>query len=286
MESLASPLTTRAGSIHYPGGDRALPNVTMVMSDVSLSEPLLVFALRREASHFLQEFEPQQRFAGAPCRAYFAGPSWLTVLVMETGVGPEAAETALHWALGKPLFGNLPYRPKLVLSAGFAGGLVPRLKVGDLVLAKEVADLDGRAWPAPWPAALPADWQQPVTRGRVLTTTTLVSDPADKRRLCEEHQALVVDMESAVVARACKERGVPFGCLRVVSDDWEMPLSPALAGLTPAGRVSWWRLLSALIRSPRLASELWRLAKQTKTAARKLGLGLGELLTLTLDWLE
>src|SRR5438034_7856025 len=104
------------------------------MNDLRLSEPLLLFAMRREAAHFLQEFEPQQRFPGAPCRAYFAGPSWLTVLVLDTGIGAEAMETALHWALGKPLFGNLPYRPRLVLSAGFAGGLSSSLKVGDLIL--------------------------------------------------------------------------------------------------------------------------------------------------------
>jgi nucleoside phosphorylase len=256
------------------------------MDPLRLSEPLILFALRREASHFLEEFEPQQRFPGAPCRAYFAGPSWLTVLVLETGIGPEAAETALHWALGKPLFGNLPYRPRLVVSAGFAGGLAPGLRVGDLVLATEVVEAQGQVWPATWPGALPADWQHPVTRGRVVTARELIGDPAQKRRLAQEHQAVVVDMESAVVAKTCKQRGVPYGCLRVLSDDWETPLSPALARLAPEGRVSWWRLLMALIRSPRLVLALRRLAKQTSTAARELGLGLGELLTLTLDWLD
>ena len=51
------------------------------------------------------------------CWAWFAGPTWLTVLVLETGVGAAATEAALTWALGSPLFGNLPYRPRLVLSA-------------------------------------------------------------------------------------------------------------------------------------------------------------------------
>jgi hypothetical protein len=79
---------------------------------------------------------------------------------------------------------------------------------------------------------------------------------------------------------------VPYGCLRAISDDWNTPVSPAVVRLAPDGRVSWWRLLAALVRSPRLTTELWRLAKQTRAAARQLGLGLGELLTLTLDWLD
>ena len=257
------------------------------MDPLRLSEPLLLFALRREASSFLKEFEPQQRFPGAPCRAYFAGPSWLTVLVLETGIGVAATETALHWALGNPLFGNLPYRPRIVISAGFSGGLSPALKVGDLVLATELADVEGHTWTATWPGDLPSGtWNPPVTRGRVLTTTGLVDDPEQKRRLGEEYQAIAVDMESAVAARFCRQRGIPYGCLRSISDDWNTPLSPAVAWLAPDGRVSWWRLLAALIRSPRLMGELWRLAKQTRTAARQLGLGLGEFLTLTLDWME
>src|SRR2546421_12886448 len=108
------------------------------MNNLCLNDPLILFPLRREASFFCQEFEPQQRFPGAPCRAYFAGPTWLTVLVLETGVGPAASEKALDWALSKPLFGNLPYRPKLVLSAGFSGGLSPAPRVGDMVLGPRV----------------------------------------------------------------------------------------------------------------------------------------------------
>ena len=46
------------------------------------------------------------------------------------------------------------------------------------------------------------------------------------------------------------------------------------------------RLAAALVRTPRLAGELWRLAGQTRTAARRLALALGEVLTLTLPWAE
>ena len=102
----------------------------------------------------------------------------------------------------------------------------------------------------------------------------------------ERHDALAADMETAAVARLCHKQGVPFGCLRAISDDWDTPLSPRLVGLLKGGRVAPLRLAGALARQPSLAGELWRLARQTRTAARRLALALGEVLTLTLPWAE
>jgi hypothetical protein len=85
-------------------------------------------------------------------------------------------------------------------------------------------------------------------------------------------------METAVVARLCRRQGVPFGCLRVISDDLNTTLSPRLADLLRQGRVSPSRLAGALLRQPSLAVELWRLAGQTRKAAEQLSLGLGRLL--------
>jgi adenosylhomocysteine nucleosidase len=256
------------------------------VSDLAFTDACVVFALRREAAPFLRTFRPQQRFPGAPCRARFCGPSWLTVLVLETGLGPGAVEAALTWALGAPPFGNVPYRPKLVLSAGFSGALRQGLHVGDLVLATEVVDTEGNRWPATWPGELPpGQWQPPLKRGRLLTVPALVGDAGEKRALGERSGALAADMETAAVARLCHKHEVPFGCLRAISDDGDTPLSPQLVGLLKRGRVAPLRLAAALARRPALAGELWRLARHTRTAARQLARGLGEVLTLTLPWM-
>ena len=77
------------------------------------------------------------------------------------------------------------------------------------------------------------------------------------------------------------EKGVPFGCLRVISDSADQALDPKLAALLGGPRVSAWSVLKLLLRSPRLARELFRLARQTRHASRQLGLALGELLTRT-----
>ena len=257
------------------------------MNDITFSEPCVVFALRREALYFRKQFEPEQRVPGAPCWTAFCGPEWLQVVVVETGLGAAATEQALQWLLAKPLFGNVPLRPKLVLSAGFSGALRAGQKVGDLVLATEVVDQDGTSWPTTWPGDLPAgEWRPPLERGRILTMPALITEPGMKKSLGERFDALAVDMESATLARLCHKNNMPFGCLRAISDDLNTPLSPRLGDLLRRGRVSPLRLSLALLLRPWLAAELWRLAGATRTAARQLSLALGELLTLTLNWME
>ncbi len=252
---------------------------------LAFDDPCVLFALRRESAPFLREFRPQQGFPGAPCWARFCGPEWLSVLVVETGIGPARAEAVLTWLLGAPKLGDVPYRPRVVLSAGFAGALQPGRAVGDVILATEVVDAAGTCWPATWPAEPPAgEWRPPLHRERLLTLDRLVGSPEEKEALGRQHQAAAVDMESAAVARLCQKHGVPFGCVRAVSDDLRMPLSPRLVSLLAGGRVSLPRVAAALATSPGLVGELWRLARHTRVAADNLGKALGELLTLTLPW--
>jgi nucleoside phosphorylase len=241
--------------------------------------PAVVFALRRESLFFRRASPFAERLPGAPCPVHLCHPSGLTVLALESGPGAAAVGAALRWCLGAPLVGGVPYRPRVVLSAGFSGALQADQCVGDLVLATEVLDEAGTCLPATWPDGLPPQGGRPALwRGRLLTVSHLVTEPQEKRRLGRKYRAAAVDMETAVGARLCRRHGVPFGCLRVISDDLSTPLSPRLADLLRHGRVSPPRLAGALLRRPTLAFELWRLAGQTRKAAEQLSLGLGRLL--------
>ena len=51
-----------------------------------------------------------------------------------------------------------------------------------------------------------------------------------------------------------------------------------------AGALAWLGL--AVLRRPWMVGELWRLAGATRHAARQLSLALGEVLTLTLNWMS
>ena len=256
----------------------------LAADELIFDEPCVFFALAREAKAFLREFPPQQRISDAPCWAQFCGPSWLSVLVLQTGMGHECVERALAWLGQAPRFGDVACRPRLVISAGFAGGLANNLRAGDLVVATEVCTADGVCLPAPWPGVLTGAWNPEPQRGRILTVAEPVARSEQKVVMAQKYAALAVDMESALVARWCATKNIPFGCVRVISDDAHTSLSPELQTLLAQGQPSIWQLASAGVRSPRLLRELVRLAGQTRRAGTQLGKALGELLTLTLPF--
>jgi nucleoside phosphorylase len=245
------------------------------MAGASLVLPCLVFALGRESHYFRRHYRPQRPLKDAPCRAWLCGTAGRQVLALETGIGAARTEQALVWLLGQPVIEDERLQPRFVLSAGFCGALQENCHVGEVLLATEAADLEGRGWPVTWPG--PA-LDRPLLRGRVLTVPRLVTTSADKRTLGRDHNAVAVDMETATVARLCTQHNVPFGCVRAVSDDVHTSLSPRLVSLLAGGRVSGWRLLAALALSPRLMGELCRLARQTRLAGARLAEVLEQLL--------
>src|SRR5688572_24278938 len=148
-----------------------------------------------------------------------------------SGVGRERARCAAERLCDA--------RPELVVAAGFCGALVPSLRVGDVVKSP-----------------------------RVLTVDHLVTDPAEKCRLGESHDA--VDMESAAVEAVCADNGVRFLAVRAVSDTVDTALSPELVRLLSGGNVSLSKACGALLWKPALLGEFLRLARDTKLAARNL----------------
>jgi hypothetical protein len=157
--------------------------------------------------------------------------------------------------------------------AGFAGGLSAELRVGDLVLASEVVDEAGKRW-----VCVGDIKSVPVSRGVILSTPEVISDPARKARLGEVRDALAVEMEAAALARVCAEEGVPFACLRAISDTRDTPLPADLLGCLEGERVRAGRLLRALGRRPGLAWDLFSLARDSGRAADRLCTGLMDLL--------
>ena len=98
------------------------------------------------------------------------------------------------------------YRPRLVVSAGFAGGLDPRVRRQDLVVATSLigsgAGGEGSEITLDPARFLPGlDEVQNLHRGRLLTVDRVVRLPVEKHELGRQHDALAADMETFCVAR-------------------------------------------------------------------------------------
>lgn len=94
---------------------------------------------------------------------------------------------------------------------GIAGGVLPHRGVGDLVVPERV--LDGQTGKSYEPAPLGGL----EASGTLRTSDEFLVDDDALAALAGEG-VVALDMETAVVAAACQERGVPWSVVRVISD--------------------------------------------------------------------
>ncbi|HEY4362383.1 MAG TPA: hypothetical protein VGN17_15515 [Bryobacteraceae bacterium] len=143
-----------------------------------------------------------------------------------------------------------------IISTGFCGALDPALRVGDIVVAGEgVRSGVG------------------FTRGEVLSADRVAVTAAEKRALRERTGAAAVEMEAAAVEAKANEWGVPYRCVKVVSDvaAEDMPLDFNLYR-DEAGRFSLGRIALAAVMHPfTVMPGLMRLDRNCKVAAERLG---------------
>ncbi len=143
-----------------------------------------------------------------------------------------------------------------IVSVGFCGALDPSLEVGDIVVAGDEIRSSRR-----------------FVRGEILSSDRVAVTAGEKRALRERTGAIAVEMESAAVAAKAREWGVPFRCIKVVSDSAreDMPLDfnqyRDAAGHFSRGRIA----LAAVGHPFTLIPALLRLNRNCRKAAEKLG---------------
>ena len=198
---------------------------------------LVCFALKEEARPFQQ---------------LVAGRSHIRVILV--GMGKRNAERAIRAALAEE-------RPDLVLTCGLAGGLRP-----DLVMGTVVFDADPETGLEP---ALLASGAKPA---RFYCAERVVPTAAEKQALRESTGADAVEMESQPVRAACREQKIPSATVRVILDtaQEDLPLD-FNQFLTPEQKMSYGKLVMALLKSPGRIRALLQLRRQSQAAAESLG---------------
>lgn len=204
----------------------------------------------------------------APFIASLNGSDEVDLLL--TGIGRGRAFQAVENSLGRN-----PYAQ--VVSAGFAGGTRPGLRVGDLVIPSEVIQAStGRRFTPPvrlkcfdltaHPELVEGERSAQdrrvegqiaqVSRGRLVTVDQILSSPHRKEELGVRYGAVAADMETAAVAQAAVQAGVPWLAVRAILDPMEIPLE-IRSWSDAAGRLAlpWrWGDLLDFMKGVRLAS--------------------------------
>jgi adenosylhomocysteine nucleosidase len=111
-----------------------------------------------------------------------------------------------------------------------------------------------------------------------LVTSDKVADQAKKRQLVPAHGAGLVDMEAAGVARLAAERGIPFYCIKGVSDGLADRLPDFNRFISADGKFQQIRFILFAKLRPWLWPALIRLGKNSKKSARGIAESLLEIL--------
>ncbi|MFP5226576.1 MAG: hypothetical protein ACLGXA_03020 [Acidobacteriota bacterium] len=181
----------------------------------------------------------------------------LDAVAIAAGMGEAAVLRACEAVLGA--------RPDTLVSLGYAGSLSCGLRAPDAVAVREIIDArTGESFAATTLSEQPAKGLKPQR----LVTVDHVVNPEEKRLLAVKHEATLVDMEAATVARFAQQHDLGFVCIKAITDGPNDELPDFNRFTTPEGRLrtaafaawalfrpQYWRVLGELEKNSRAAAQ-------------------------------
>ena len=179
------------------------------------------------------------------------------LVAMAGGIGWRQAEAAARAAMAE-------FHPGALISAGFAGAIIPSLKTGSIFIPNVIID-----------ATTGAEYRSIGGAGEgfpggVLVTAGEIASPESKLQLAGRFHALAVDMEAAAVARVAQETKAGFVCVKAISDEFGARLPPMERFVDAAGRFQTRRFAAWTGLRPQWWPATVRLARDSRRAAHAL----------------
>jgi len=189
----------------------------------------VIGALEAEIKHLAEEFRTEETdLLGSFGKACVANAGAAQVLIVCCGVGKVNAAMTVSAVIER-------FSPDCVVNIGAAGALAESLRPLDVVVSSEAVYHDYRDSGAgflmagpPFAEVFKADeglvrmitggGNPNIITGRIATGDAFIEDKEEAREIRRCTGALCVDMESAAVGHVCHACGVPFVCVRSVSD--------------------------------------------------------------------
>jgi len=103
-----------------------------------------------------------------------------------------------------------------------------------------------------------------------LLTSPHVAGRAEKRRLASAYDAAFVDMEAAAIARLAQMRGIPFYCIKGISDGFNDHLPDFNRFLSPSGQFHFARFVLFALLRPWTWPALMQMGENSKRASQSI----------------
>jgi adenosylhomocysteine nucleosidase len=191
------------------------------------------------------------------------------VLLAANGAGPglvtQAVEVAMRAVKAAELSAS---RLEAIVSTGYCGALTSDYRENRIIVGTEVIDAaTGERYPCT--GTVEAGCERGV--GPIVSQNRVAMNTKEKEILSKTG-AIAVDMESVGVAVQAKRAGLPFCCIKVVSDRVDESFKIDLNAVrTPAGRIARGKIVLNAVTHPALLPELLRLRRRAQEAAKALG---------------
>lgn len=240
----------------------------------------IIAALKEEVKSYLREGDfrvvARDRFL-----RFYQSPSESEVVVVEGGLGRERAEKAATQVIDR-------YRPDVIVSAGFAGGVRAGLIPGDLYLCSRLMSVEGPAVLWQRDAASEGSIEDPGILEQLtkdterrqrygvcgcLSVPRFVSTSSMKAWIGDTFPVSIIDMESYWVNEKANACGIPHLVVRSVLDPVEQTLPDFVAQTIDDDEdaARWERAVKYIVTRPIETPKLLQLASQVKVASASLG---------------
>ncbi|MBT5257396.1 MAG: hypothetical protein HOL75_00615 [Nitrospina sp.] len=244
-----------------------------------MKEPIFILgALREEISQIRKLMIVKEQLKAGHADVWVGVWEGVPIVLVRTGMGKECALDSLKKVLSTTY-------PSLVLSIGYAGGLDLKLKVGDLVIADKIVEIDqANSFAKSFPVnsqqedlfkMLTSQKKLMIYQGTLLTANQVISGSSAKQELGSSHKALAVDMETSSLIAHCIEKNIPFVSLRAISDTMEQSLINTNSFVDSEGKISKVKAGWYAATHPNVIKNLISLRSQSQKATANLTESLG-----------
>lgn len=235
---------------------------TSGQKDFSHADIGIVCALSLELKAFLNRCEKVRSYTGGDFK--FRGGFYddIRIVVAESGTGFANARRATQAMIDA-------HSPRWILSCGFSGALIPKMKIGNIIVANDIMDTHGQSFLIEH--GMSDNREHGLYVDKTVTSDKIVRLIKEKKELAEETGAVAVDMESLAVAQIAKESGTKFLSVRVISDDLSADLpAEVLSIMGENSKVRIGAALTSIWNRPGSVKDLWQLREQAVKASEKL----------------